>query len=305
MFPGAPTGLFESEGLPVPSLGPTLARVDALLDALAAETRQAADDRRHGRPLGPISGFPSLDRELGGAFSPGIHVLGAVPGLGKTALALQIAAGCGVPSIVASTELSSRDVVRRIIASATRTPLRRLQTGRLSPEEVVELGRRAATSAPGLAIADATQGGVDGAWLERAIGVMRGEGGHLLLVVDSLHSWVESISPGVDEYVALCAGIACLRRIAVGGDVAVLCIVERNRASMKGGGISAGAGSRKIEYSAETVLSLDRDDASPDREGRAPLTLTIEKNRRGMPRVKIPLLFDGPIQRFEEPGHGR
>ena len=72
-------------------LGPTLARLDGLLDALAAETRQAADDRRRGRPLGPISGFPSLDRELGGAFSPGIHILGAVPGLGKTALALQIA----------------------------------------------------------------------------------------------------------------------------------------------------------------------------------------------------------------------
>ena len=37
------------------------------------------------------TGFPVLDRSLNGGLSNGLYVLGAVPGLGKSTLALQIA----------------------------------------------------------------------------------------------------------------------------------------------------------------------------------------------------------------------
>ena len=37
------------------------------------------------------TGFPALDRLLGGGLSPGLTVLGASPGLGKSTLALNIA----------------------------------------------------------------------------------------------------------------------------------------------------------------------------------------------------------------------
>jgi hypothetical protein len=79
----------------------------------------------------------------------------------------------------------------------------------------------------------------------------------------------------------------------------VLAIAERNRPSMKLGGISASAGSRKFEYGGESVLALDRDN-DVDIAGDVAVTLTIEKNRNGAPGQKIKLAFNGALQRFIE-----
>ena len=42
-----------------------------------------------GTPRGPITNLGGLDRELGGALAPGLHVVHASPGIGKTAFCLQ------------------------------------------------------------------------------------------------------------------------------------------------------------------------------------------------------------------------
>ena len=48
------------------------------------------------------TGFPELDRGLNGGLTNGLYVLGAVPGLGKSTLALQIAhnlSSRGIPAL--------------------------------------------------------------------------------------------------------------------------------------------------------------------------------------------------------------
>ena len=81
----------------------------------------------------------------------------------------------------------------------------------------------------------------------------------------------------------------------------ILAVAERNRASMQSGGISAGAGSRKLEYTPESVWDLQRDpDAAPDAQGEVPVTLRLVKNRNGAAGRKIPLRFHGGLQRFRE-----
>ena len=76
------------------------------------------------------------------------------------------------------------------------------------------------------------------------------------MVVDSLHSWADSLGAEATEYDRLNAAMEALGRLARTLSCAVLVTLERNRAAMKGGGLNAGAGTRKIEYGAEVVLDL-------------------------------------------------
>ncbi len=62
------------------------------------------------------TGFKHLDRCLGGSLYPGLFVLGAIPGVGKTAIALQIAdniAEIGKPVLFFSLEMSRNEMVCR------------------------------------------------------------------------------------------------------------------------------------------------------------------------------------------------
>jgi hypothetical protein len=69
---------------------------------------------------------------------------------------------------------------------------------------------------------------------------------------------------------------------------------------MATGGISAGAASRKIEYSAEAIIelaSVGQYDLDSNR-----VNLTFSKNRNGRAGVKIGFTFTGATQRFVEAG---
>jgi len=66
-------------------------------------------------------------------------------------------------------------------------------------------------------------------------------------------------------------------------------------------GLSAGAGSRKLEYAAESVWDLQREqDAQPDASGEVPVSLKLVKNRSGVVGRTISLRFHGALQRFRE-----
>jgi replicative DNA helicase len=70
---------------------------------------------------------------------------------------------------------------------------------------------------------------------------------------------------------------------------------------MKKGGLNAGAGTRKLEYGASTVIDLTRDEeAREDAAGEVPVTLRLAKNRNGAAGKAIPVKFHGARQRFRE-----
>jgi len=58
---------------------PRLEPLAALLDDFLAETTERWEARRDHQPLGPVTGFPALDRALGGFLAPGLHVLHGGP----------------------------------------------------------------------------------------------------------------------------------------------------------------------------------------------------------------------------------
>src|SRR5918996_1264990 len=87
----------------------------------------------------PVTRIPQLDDVLGGALQPGVHVVHASPGAGKTALALQIAATCGFPALFVTCEMAPLELLRRITARVTETLLGRLKSGEYDPTRVVKL----------------------------------------------------------------------------------------------------------------------------------------------------------------------
>jgi len=284
-----------------PDERPRLIRLASLLAEWQADAEAAHLAYTTGTPRGPITSLPSLDRELGGALAPGVHVLHAGPGVGKTAFALQVASLSPFPALYVSAEMGALELFRRVTARVTSTFLGRLRSGELDPQSSLALARRAAASAPLLTLADATQAWAPPEWIMETARLIQEDALHLLVVVDSVHSWAEFEPEGAAEYDALNAGLAALRRIARTLTCPVIAIAERNRPSMKEGGISAAAGSRKFEYGGESVLSLSRDkDSAADAAGDTPVTLMIEKNRNGAPGKKIKLLFNGALQRFRE-----
>lgn len=67
------------------------------------------------------TGFPELDRSLGGGLTNGLYVLGAVPGLGKSTLALQIAShlsGHGIPVLYFALEMNRAWITAKSISRA-------------------------------------------------------------------------------------------------------------------------------------------------------------------------------------------
>jgi replicative DNA helicase len=279
---------------------PRLAHLGDLLDDLAADAQALYDARQNGTLRGPITGLPKLDRAIGGVLQPGLHSLVAGPGTGKTALANQIAANCGFSSLYVSAEMGLLELLRRHIARVTGEFLGRLKSGEHPPEKALALARQTAEAIPYLALVDATRTPVSPDWIrDRALAV-RGKGRHVLIVIDSLHSWAEGLADTrTSEYDVLNEALRALRGIAHELACPILFIVEQNRASASKGGLSSGAGTRKIEFGTESVFDLQaKDDELPD--GSRLINLVLQKNRHGAPGSVHPLRFDGARQRFVE-----
>ncbi|RYG65285.1 hypothetical protein EON80_17625, partial [bacterium] len=167
----------------------------------------------------------------------------------------------------------------------------------------MSLVKRAANAAPQLAFLDATTAPASPAFVRDCAAIARGDSPHLLVVIDSLQSWVEGVAGGASEYEALGEGIARLRQLSHELKAPFFLMCERNRESMKSGGLSAGAGSRKIEYSAETVIDLNIEEGvRDDVKGERPIRLKLTKNRHGAVGKTLDLQFNGGFQRFKEMG---
>jgi replicative DNA helicase len=272
----------------------------SLVDALFADAEKRRAALLDKRPLGPVSGLKSLDEALGRAFAPGLHVVHGSPGVGKTAFALQIGSSCLFPCLFVTCEMTPIELLRRHTARVTGTFLGKLKTGEISGEEVRSLALRAAAAAPYLGLMDATEHPAPPAHIWEVAGALRDRDNapDLLVIVDSLHSWADGMSSGGEtEYDRLNEALAALRTLAKRLNCPVLAIAERNRGSMKSGGQSAGAGTRKIEYGAETVIELDLTKDDPTEKE---VSLTISKNRNGSAGQTIPLMFNGALQRYQE-----
>jgi replicative DNA helicase len=298
-----------------PADAPRLLPLPDLLGALLDEAEADHAAKAAGALRGPITGLPTLDRELAGRLVPGFHVLHGNTAAGKTSFALQVAASCGFPALFVTCEMGPLELLRRVIARATGVYLGRLKSGEYSRDAFAEYANAALAACPQLALLDATRAYVPRDLIRDVAQEWRGDADHVLIVLDSLHSWATAAPSFRDwgEYEALGAAVADLQRLAAELKAPILVVNERNRASADGGGVNAAAGSRKIEYGAETVWGLYRaTEADPedptgrkrrpkpfDNTGEVGAHLAIEKNRHGA-GGRVALRFHGAQQQWRE-----
>jgi len=257
---------------------------------LHADLLQAHEAHQAGRLPGLPTGIPALDELLRG-LRPGLTLVGAVPGAGKTALALNVAIQ------------TARDGGRVLFLTADESPER--------------LALKAVCIAGGLKISNFADGwrhpGELLATLESRPWLANIEfvGGHRLNF-DALASKAEGAALVVADYVQALAVIAGgtlemrhavdalatqLRDIATRCRVPVLALSSLNRAGYEEPTLAALRESGGLEFTADVVALLNC--ANPGDDVRE-LRLRVEKNRFGKAFVDVELGFEPAFLAFRE-----
>jgi replicative DNA helicase len=302
---------FEESQIPaiIDPSKPRALHLGDLLEEWDTFADEAYAAKQGNKPIGVKTGLARIDEGIGGAFQPGLHSIQGGPGVGKTAFALQMACDCGFPALYVTCEMDPLELLRRITARITGTYLGKLKSGELEPEYARSLVRKAIAACKNVVILDATCGFVPAVATKENPSTMniydlaetiRGDFPHVLVIIDSLHSWADKSLVDLKEYEYLNTAIASLRSLSSALSCPVLAITERNRQSMEKGGISGGAGTRKIEYSAESVMELDSTGDGPDANGEVSVSFKMSKNRNGIIGRTIDLKFNGALQRYRE-----
>jgi replicative DNA helicase len=249
------------------------------------------------------SGFPSLDRMLGGGFRrQDLVVLGGDVGSGKSALALAMAvrAGlAGVPTLFLSGEMTPDRLLERALALEGRAQVDDLRQGRLDP------ATRSAVGAAAVRLRDAPLllRPLLGTDFDEIASSLEQVPGRALLVVDSLQlTPPPRPASRLDERVAL--AVRSLKALAVERSVAVLALAQlprhrRERADPRPTLDDLGAlGS--IKQTADIVLGIYREEMYRPGHGVEGATeLIVAKNRNG-PTGFVDLFFYPRILRFED-----
>lgn len=294
---------------------PRLLPLGDLLGELLDEAEADHSAKLSGTLRGPVTGFPLLDRDLGGRLMPGYHVLHGNTAAGKTGLALQIGAQCGFPALFVTCEMSPIELFRRVIARTASVFLHDLKNGVFTRDAFAEKARITMSACPQLALLDATRTYVTAAEIRAAAEVWREhhDAGHILLCLDSLHAWARRSPTFRDEgeYEGLGVAIGELQLLSAELGAPILVVNERNRGSADYGGVNASAGHRAIEFGAETVLGLYRETTKDgqgkdthrpkpfDACGEVGTHITIEKNRHGA-GGRFEMKYCGRLQKFSE-----
>src|ERR1700748_3743115 len=120
------------------------------IDTVLVKTIQRIEDLRHKQEelTGVPSGFPSLDRITYGWQSTDLIILAARPSVGKTAFALNLARNAALnpvkPTPVAffSLEMSSAQLVQRILSAESEIFMEKIARGRLEEHEMKQLYKK-------------------------------------------------------------------------------------------------------------------------------------------------------------------
>ncbi len=271
-----------------------------LKDALA-ESFDRLDEiqKKTGGLRGVPCGFPDLDTTLAGMQDSNLLILAARPGLGKTALALNIAQYLAVEQKIPvgffSLEMSKEELVDRLLVSQADIDAWRLKTGKLGDEDFSRLSDAMGLLAEAPLFIDDSPG-ISVMEMRTKARRLQAEQDVKLLIVDYLQLAVSDRrwDSRVQEVTDISQGLKNLAREL---RVPILALSQLNRAvEARGTKVPQLADLREsgaIEQDADVVMFLYRED-DEDLEN---INLSIAKHRNG-PLRTIKLRFRGDRIRF-------
>ncbi|MBI4033265.1 MAG: replicative DNA helicase [Candidatus Blackburnbacteria bacterium] len=249
---------------------------------------------------GVPSGFASLDDALAGFQKSNLIILAARPGIGKTALSLNIAQYVSVvakrPVGIFSLEMSKEELVDRLLVSQADIDAWKLKTGRLSEEDFTKLSDAMGELAEAPLYIDDTPA-LSVLEMRTKARRLQVERGIDLLVVDYLQLVRgRNLENRVQEVSEISQGLKNLAREL---KIPILAISQLSRAVEQRGSkrpqLADLRESGAIEQDSDVVMFLWRE----NEESVETCTLDIAKHRNG-PLRQIKLHFRGDRIRFYE-----
>ena len=260
--------------------------------------------KHSGTMRGVPSGFPQLDNMLAGFQKSDLIILAARPSIGKTALALDIARQTATkyktPVGIFSLEMSSQQLVDRMLAAQSGVNSWKLRTGKINSDEEFErlqAGMAALSEAP-IYIDD--KPGSTVLAMRSVARRLKMEKNLGLIIIDYLQLITPTHMHAGDNLVQQITEISrSLKGMARELDIPVLALSQLSRAVEQRGGrprLSDLRDSGSIEQDADVVMFIHREDMMKGRsdngEERTNIAeILIEKHRNG-PVGKIDLRFD-------------
>ncbi|MEK7213684.1 MAG: replicative DNA helicase [Patescibacteria group bacterium] len=250
---------------------------------------------------GVPTGFRELDNKLAGLQKSDLIILAARPSMGKTSLALDIARMAAinhkVPVGIFSLEMSSQQLVDRILAAESQVDSWKLRTGHnLSVENDFKAIRDAMNRLSEAPIYIDDQPANNILKMRAVARRLKSEKGLGLIVVDYLQLMVPTQARHSDNMVQQVTEISrALKQLARELEVPVLALSQLNRAVESRGGeprLSDLRDSGSIEQDADVVMFIHREDKYNKDSAKPNIAkIMIEKHRNG-PTGYAELYFD-------------
>ena len=277
----------------------------SLKDALPEAWERLEKLHEHKDALrGLPTGFRDLDNILSGLQKSDLIILAARPSMGKTTLALDIARMSAIlhnKSVgIFSLEMSSQQLVDRMLSAESRVNAWNLRTGRLSADKEFSQLRDSLDKLSKARIYIDDQPGNSIVRMKAVSRRLKAEKGLDLIVVDYLQ--LMTTSKNYDSMVNQVTEISrSLKSLAKELDVPVLALSQLSRAVEARGGkprLSDLRDSGSIEQDADVVMFIHREDKGRDESEKTNIAeILIEKHRNG-PTGKVDLYFDEKTTTF-------
>jgi replicative DNA helicase len=275
------------------------------------ETLSKSDGAIRGTP----TGFPELDNLLSGLHPSDLIILAARPSVGKTTLALDIARNTairhGTPVGIFSLEMSSEQLIDRMLAAESYVNAWKIRTGTVKAEEDFARIRDALEALSKAPIYVDDKAGNNILAMRAVARRLKRERGIGLIIVDYLQLMAPTNTKNSDSMVQQVTEISrSLKSLARELEVPVLALSQLSRAVEQRGGkprLSDLRDSGSIEQDADVVMFIHREDKNnkdSDRPGIA--EILIEKHRNG-PTGSVELFFDdkrSTFQSIDKSGYG-
>lgn len=260
-----------------------------------------------GELRGIPTGFNDIDNKLAGLQKADLIILAARPSMGKTSLALDIARQAAVnhnvPVGIFSLEMSSQQLVDRMLAAQANVDAWKLRTGKLTSETDFAAIRQSLDKLSQAPIFIDDQPGNNILKMRSVARRLKSEKGLGLIVVDYLQLMVPNQSKNNDNVVQQVTEISrSLKNLARELDVPVLALSQLSRAVEQRGGrprLSDLRDSGSIEQDADVVMFIHREDKYKDQAERTNIAeILIEKHRNGE-TGKVDLFFNEKKATFQ------
>ncbi|MCK5285952.1 MAG: replicative DNA helicase [Candidatus Pacebacteria bacterium] len=259
-----------------------------------------------GELRGVPTGFKELDNKLAGFQNSDLIILAARPSMGKTSLALDIARKVAVKDnkavAIFSLEMSSQQLVDRMLAADSQVDAWKLRTGQLSTDDEFKLIRESLDNLSKAPIFIDDQASNNILNIRSVARKLKRQHNLSLIIVDYLQLMSPTQTQKSDSMVQQITEISrSLKHLARELDLPVIALSQLSRAVESRGGrprLSDLRDSGAIEQDADVVMFIHREQKE-DGSGKANLAeILIEKHRNG-PTGKVDLNFNDKKATFQ------